>query len=412
MKNRKDSKNRVLRNGEGIKLKKDKEIYYYRWTDELGKRRTIYSNDLKELREREKAILKDVSDGIKHSGTLSVNDMYSMWVQIKRGLKDNTFQNYQYMYKTFVEPSFGFKKLNLVTKTDVRKFYIYLVEDRHLKVRTVDCVHTVLYQVFELAMEEGYIRNNLASNAMLELKKTKNTNEEKRMALSRDEQKLFEESLNKNENLYIRPVYLTMLDTGLRVGEATGLRWCDINFEDKEISVNHTLVYYDKAKTDERCTYSINTPKTKNSIRVVPMTTRLFNSLQKLKEFQEENHLICKTTIDGFCDFAFYNRFGTVYNQAVLNKTLRRIQRDVNLMQIEKSKKESLDDVLLLPRFSCHILRHTAATRLCEAGVNTKFLMEMLGHSDIRTTMNIYVDVTKDFKVSELSKFESYMGNE
>ena len=46
---------------------------------------------------------------------------------------------------------------------------------------------------------------------------------------------------------------------------------------------------------------------------------------------------------------------------------------------------------------------------MCESGVNTKFLMEMLGHSDIRTTMNIYVDVTKDFRKSELSKFENYM---
>lgn len=409
MKSRKDSKNRVLKNGEGIKNRGGSDTYYYRWTDEAGKRHCIYNVDLKELREREKEILKDVNDGIKHSALLSINDMYKMWVQIKRGLKDNTFQNYQYMYRTFVEPTFGLNKLNMVTKADVRKFYIQLVEIRNLKVRTVDCIHTVLYQVFELATEEGYLRNNLASNAMLELKKTKNTDEEKRMALTKEEQTLFEKSLNENRNQYLKPIYLTMLDTGLRVGEATGLRWCDIDFKKKEINVNHTLVYYDQAKANKRCSYAINTPKTKNSVRTVPMTNRLYSALRELKVYQDENQLVGTTTVDGYCDFAFFNRFGTVYNQAVLNKTLRRIQRDVNLKQIEKSKKESLDDVTLLPRFSCHILRHTAATRLCESGVNTRFLMEMLGHSDIRTTMNIYVDVTKEFKTSEISKFEEYM---
>ena len=208
MKSRKDRKNRVLKNGEGIKERDGKDTYYYRWTDEAGKRHCIYNVDLKELREREKEVLKDVNDGIKHSASLSINDMYNMWVQIKRGLKDNTFKNYQYMYRTFVEPTFGLNKLNMTTKTDVRKFYIQLVEIRHLKVRTVDFIHTLLYQVFELAMEEGYLRNNLASNAMLELKKVKSTDDEKRMALSKEEQALFEKSLNESENRYLKPIYL------------------------------------------------------------------------------------------------------------------------------------------------------------------------------------------------------------
>ena len=65
-------------------------------------------------------------------------------------------------------------------------------------------------------------------------------------------------------------------------------------------------------------------------------------------------------------------------------------------------------DMTFIPHFSCHVLRHTAATRLCESGANTRFIMDMLGHADIRTTMNIYVDVTKDFQKSELEKFENY----
>ena len=61
-------------------------------------------------------------------------------------------------------------------------------------------------------------------------------------------------------------------------------------------------------------------------------------------------------------------------------------------------------DPVLLPRFSCHNLRHTFATRLCEADVNIKVIQELLGHSDFSTTMDIYTDVTKDLKEREINK--------
>ena len=65
--------------------------------------------------------------------------------------------------------------------------------------------------------------------------------------------------------------------------------------------------------------------------------------------------------------------------------------------------------VVLLPNFSCHTLRHTFATRLCEAGVNIKVIQEILGHSDISTTLDIYTDATSDFKKSEMPTFEDFM---
>lgn len=125
---------------------------------------------------------------------------------------------------------------------------------------------------------------------------------------------------------------------------------------------------------------------------------------------QEENDLKCTTIVDGYSDFAFFNKVYTVYNQCTLNKAIRRIRKDYNLDQLEKLENGKIEekDIVLIPSFSCHVLRHTAATRLCESRVNTRFIMDMLGHADICTTMNIYVDVTKDFKKSELEKFESY----
>ena len=115
------------------------------------------------------------------------------------------------------------------------------------------------------------------------------------------------------------------------------------------------------------------------------------------KEYQEFNHLKCNVTIDGYTDFVFINRFGNVQHQGTLNKAIRRIIRDCNDYQIEKAGKNPV----LLPKFSCHSLRHTFTTRLVEVGVNIKVVQNVLGHADFSTTMDIYTDVTKELKKRE-----------
>ena len=83
-----------------------------------------------------------------------------------------------------------------------------------------------------------------------------------------------------------------------------------------------------------------------------------------------------------YLDFIFINRFGQAQHQATLNKAIRRIIRDCNDEQFEKSEEPEV----LLPHFSCHSLRHTFTTRMCEAGVNIKVIQDALGHTDISTT--------------------------
>ena len=72
--------------------------------------------------------------------------------------------------------------------------------------------------------------------------------------------------------------------------------------------------------------------------------------------------------------------------------------------QFEKSEEPEV----LLPHFSCHSLRHTFTTRMCEAGVNIKVIQDALGHTDISTTLNIYTDVTKELKTSEFKGLDDY----
>ena len=141
-----DSHHVRLRTGE---VQRKTGSYMYRWTDKLGKRNTIYAATLEDLREQEEQILVDQHDGIKANiKNVTVNDVYELWCQLKRGIKDSTMKNYIYMYELFVKPTFGKKKLVQVKKSDVRRFYNQLIDDKVLKPSTVDVIHNIVHQVF------------------------------------------------------------------------------------------------------------------------------------------------------------------------------------------------------------------------------------------------------------------------
>lgn len=196
------------------------------------------------------------------------------------------------------------------------------------------------------------------------------------------------------------PVFTVLLGTGMRVGEATGLRWCDIDLEEGIIDVNHTLVYYKHAVNG--CYTNIHTPKTKAGERKIPMLASVKEAFMEEKRYQEQNNIRCTSNIDGYTDFIFVNRFGGVQHQGTLNKALRRMIRDCNDEILNKNPNAEI----LLPRFSCHSLRHTFTTRLVEAGVNIKVVQEVLGHKDVSTTLDIYTDVTKELAKREFDNME------
>lgn len=400
---RKDNKGRVLKENES--QRKD-GTYQYRWRVN-GKRQTIYAPTLVELREKEQAVLKDKSDGIRtEAKNVTLNDIYDLWCEMKRGLKDNTFQNYKYMYEQFVRDFLGQQKITTMKRSDIRRFYNYLIDERCLKVNTVDNVHTVLHQVLDVAVEDCYLRSNISDNALKELKQSRNLFTEKKKALTVEEQNIFLDFLKKN-NMYRHwyPIFALMVGTGLRVGEATGLRWKDVDFENNLISVNHTLVYFNHAEGG--CYFGINTPKTEAGRRTVPMIESVKEALMQEKEYQKLCGISCTAKVDGYTDFIFVNRFGNVQHQGTLNKALRRIIRDCNQAILDNAK--SNEEITLLPKFSCHTLRHTFTTRLCESGINIKVIQSVLGHADVSTTLDIYADVTRDLQKSEMRTFEDFM---
>ena len=402
-----DSNRIKLRKGES---QRKNGTYDYRWTTPDGKRHTIYATTLDELREKEEEIISDKRDGIRvENKRITVNDMFDMWCTLKRGLKDNTFQNYCYMYNNFIRKSFGRSRLLEVKKSDVRRFYNYLVDEKIMSVSTMDTVHNLLHQVFNLAVDDEYIRVNPTDRLLKELKQTHNFQQERRKALTVKEQKLFLDFL-KNSPIYNHwyPVFSIMLGTGMRVGELTGLRWCDIDLDEGLINVNHTLVYYNKGGA-KHCHFAVNTPKTAPGTRTIPMMDFVRDAFLQEKQYQEDAEIRCVVIVDGYTDFIFINRYGKTQHQGTLNKAIRRIVRDCN-NEILDNAPDDAEFPLLLPLFSCHSLRHTFATRLCEQGINIKVMQDVLGHKDITTTMDIYVDVTQELKQKEFEGLDSCFG--
>jgi len=387
--------------------------YAYNWIDDDCKRHFKYAKTLKELRQIEQEIeIARNSELNPDADKITLNEVFDAWSKLKKGLRDNTYQNYLYLYNHFVRHAIGYKKLNTIRKSTIKQFYNTLFDNDGLRVSTIDSIQMVLHQVFDFAIDEQYIKINPADNVMKEFKQIYCATKEKRCGLTVDEQNLFLTYLKKTQMYqHWYPIFAIMIGTGMRVGEITGLRWCDVNFEDNLIDVNHTLVYYARQLSNDnnrKNYFDVHAPKTRSSIRQIPMLGFVKDAFLMQKQYLTDNKIECEVAIKGYTDFIFLNRFGEFLHQGTLNKALRRIIRDCNYSVLDKHPNSTN----VLPQFSCHSLRHTFSTRMVESGVNLKVVQDILGHSDISTTMNIYTDATKDFKKQEILNLDGKYEND
>ena len=181
-----DSQRVRLRSGE---YERPDKRYEYRYTV-FGKEYSVYAKTLEALREKE-AIL-DSTERNKPSPMpylTTVNDVYAVWKELKRGIRDNTFQNYCYLYESYVKDAIGGHIITTLKKSDVKRYFNYLKDERNLRLGTIDGVHTVLHQVLQIAMDDELIMSNPADNAINELMRSHNIHREKRKALSKEEEK-------------------------------------------------------------------------------------------------------------------------------------------------------------------------------------------------------------------------------
>lgn len=402
---RKDSKGRVLKQGEFQRASDG--FYVYKFSTKAGKSVSVYSKTLEGLRKKEEEIQRDLFSGKKHDAKkYTINDMYGRWVKIKKGISNHTMSNYQYMYERYVMNDFGRNKIVDVLNSDIKNFYISLGESG-LKANTIDNIHTVLIQVFSQALADDIIRYNPCSNALNDIKRTVEFKSDKKHGWTIDQQKLFYKLIEDKHYLKWKPVYTLMLETGLRIGEVCGLQMEDVDLENGYITVQHNLLYYDKRNAEhQHCGYQMVTPKTNAGKRIVPLTERAKEAIKQELQNHEDFGIACKANIDGYNNYVFLNKDGYTLNQGVVNTALRRTLKECNAYLLKQYKG---DQTKLLPKITTHGFRHTFATRLNEARVNDKARMQILGHSDIEVTNEIYTDATKELIDSEFKMYKDYL---
>lgn len=393
---RKDFRGRSLRKGE-VQRASDKR-YMYTYTDPLGRRKFIYANTLQELREKEERLKKDQLDGIDLyiAGKASLNDTFDRYISAKHNLRESTKSSYMYTYDHYVRDTFGKKRIAEIKYSDVLQFYYHLLNEINISLGTLDSVHCLLHPTFQLAVRDEIIRINPTNGIMKEISRESGKNRGVRHALTIDQQRAFMEYI-ANHPIYFHwwPMFTVLLGTGCRIGEALGLRWQDLDFENRIININHSVVYY-PTNGSNKSVLRIALPKTKAGIRTIPMLDIVKDAFEMLHEEQQETGFN-ETEIDGMSGFIFCNRFGSVPNPQTVNHTIKRIANNYNSNEIVRAKKECREPVIL-PNFSCHHLRHTFCTRLCENETNLKVIQSIMGHKNIQTTMDIYAEATEKKK--------------
>lgn len=242
---------------------------------------------------------------------------------------------------------------------------------------------------------DNIIRVNPASNAFRNFRKTAELNPACREPLTVEQQELFidyiyaSEKYNRMANLFT-----VLLGTGMRIGEALGLRWCDCDFEGGIIHVTHALLY--KQGEDGNYRYRISAPKTEAGFREIPMFDEVKAALQRERGKRKSKKE--KFVVDGYSDFVFLNNNGQVYTQSFVYDTIQGITTSYNKEEYAKALEEKREPCYL-PKISAHILRHTFCTRMCEQNINIKVLQDAMGHRNIRTTMETYAKAFRDKKV-------------
>ena len=390
---RKDNKGRNLRPGET-----QRSDGSYMFVYKLGKKKKyIYDTDLASLRAKEKQIAKDADDGIRtqEAMKLTLNDMFKVYMDNNIRLKPSTRANYEYLWDRYVKDEpFANEPLPNVRRSDVLGFYTKLLK-HGFAINSLESINTIVHPAFELAVADDYIRKNPSKGIYTKLKTDGSAPKpKKRIALTKAQQKNFLQYIARSP-MYSHwlPVMVTLLGTGLRVGEFTGLTKDDVYLNKAQISVNHTLIY---RVIDGKAGFHITTPKTESGNRIIPILyPEVIEQLSQQIEAMDALYPNDKLVLSGYHGFIFRNRYGSFLSAHNINRAIERISTAYNMEELNQAELEDREPELL-PHFSVHNLRHTFCTRLCESTIDIKFIQQVMGHADFSTTMDIYTHITQE----------------
>lgn len=293
-------------------------------------------------------------------GSMSVNAWYKQWKETykdPKGMTGKSLGMYDEKYNKYIKPRIGAMKLKDVTDVHLQRI---MNEQAGMSESHVKKVRSVLQQMFKRARQSRIIIYDPAE--MLELPRY--TKGGRRSLTETERRAILKLAETHRGGLLI----LTLLYTGMRPAEAVALTWKDIDFDRKEIHV--------RAAKESGTHNKIKAPKTEAGTRVIPIHAKLLPLL--------------KTATHSSCGRVFVNQAGNPHNENSLRRLWENFKRELDISMGAKVYRNEIIESVLAPDLVLYCFRHTFCTDLQNAGVPLNVAKDLMGHSDIQTTANIY----------------------
>jgi integrase len=365
------------------------------WTAEIDlgktaegkrKRKFFYGKTKREVKEKLQAYKELMGEGIKQEEAkeLTFGDWLTSWLELYKAprLRTSTLESYEMNCRLHILPALGHIPLLDLDTDHIQALYNQLSKNG-MAPATIHKIHQIIHSCLDKAVEKRLLRWNVSKATEKPPVKTNN----KGKAMSEEEMKRFLEVLSTQSPKW-QAAFLTLLGTGIRLGELLALEWPDIDMEERVIHIRRTL-----SKTKNGL--EVNPPKTKTSEADVPVPSVVLTALRAHRKAQLE--VILKQ--------------GEKYKDGKKNKLV--FCTDVGTYMSPRNFQRKYytlrDRAGISNEVNLHGLRHTFATRLLEEGENLKTVQELLRHADIKTTANIYSHVTPKTKQKAAHKMDNLL---
>jgi len=347
-----------------------------------GKRIDRYAKTEREAEKKLEDIKFEIRQGTLATGPNQTVEQYlKSWLEDvqKPDIEAVTYWNQYGVIKNHLIPAFGHKQLKSLTAQDVQKFYTSLVKNGY-KSGTIRCIHNVLHKAIKNAVRWKLVSYNVCDQVTV----PRNSQESEVAQALTAEQALHLLRISRGHKL--EALITLALVTALRHGELMALHWRDVNLEEKRLSIKWTVAYIRGQG------YIQSDPKSKKSTRTIQLPDFVIDALVRHRERQQKQRLQAGDRWEEN-DLVFSNRTGRYlrsdYNSTLFHKLLERNG---------------------LPRIRIHDLRHSAASLLILVlKMPPKLVQELLGHSSLDMTMNIYTHADESQQRDMMDTFDRFL---
>ena len=364
------------------------KVYLDIGKDANGKRvrKQFYGKTKKEAEEKRDLYLKQIDPGDKKY----FSETFKIWLFeiVKNKVKPSSFDKYEGIFRNFFKEC-PFYNLHIgdIKPVNVQKYYNSLFNNGKSS-NSIKNANKLLKQFFNYCVDNDYIIKSPVSGKKVYIPIGENNRKEIEIFTDDEIKKM----ILQDEKSFIKYAALISYATGMRRGEILGLKESDIDYKNKQIHINRTVVtayIVDSKGCRHKKTY-ISTPKTFNSVRAIPLPIGLIDILKSTISLRDDILSAGVDLKEEYKDMIFVSKQGNLIEASNFIRSWKNFLKRCNI----KYKK-------------FHTLRHTYATKQFQAGVPTLTVSKLLGHSSTDITLDVYTHILKEDKNKSLDTLQA-----